>query len=112
MGTAIFPYSEKLARIVSHAETSGSPVLIVKDQGLYIMTRGLREEGGKQAVVAYAKGCDPSEGGFEWYERARNIAGGDDFGEEIPASNVAPLIREKHGLRVTFSETHLTIKAA
>lgn len=116
MGTAIFPFSNNLDRIVRHAELTGQPVMLVKDQGIYLMCRGLKAQASDNALCAYALGCDPSDksgdDGIGWYDRARAIAGGDDFAEELRAKELAPLIRQGLGLKFQLSETHLTITAA
>lgn len=115
MGTAVFPFSNNLARIISHAKVTGDPVLLVKDQGLYLMCRGLAAEEGKpNRLCAYALGCDPSDksgpDSMGWYDRAREIAGGDDFAEEISDARVlSKLISEGSGLKVEISESHLTV---
>lgn len=116
MGTAIFPFSNNLASIVSHAKVTGEPILLVHDQGLYLMTSGLRVPDGSKAVCAYALGCDPSDpsgqDGIGWYDRARDICGGDDFAEQLSAADFAGLVREGASLKIKFSETHLTMTAS
>lgn len=55
---------------------------IVKDQGVYLMPASE----GKPDVnhVIYARGLDPSKSPFdEWYNKARDGLGGDDFAENI-----------------------------
>jgi hypothetical protein len=57
-------------------------LFIVKDQGVYLMPAAE----GKPAVnhVIYARGLDPSKSPFdEWYDKARDGLGGDDFSENI-----------------------------
>lgn len=116
MGTAIFPFSNNLARIVSHAKVTREPVLLVKDQGLYLMCRGLRADDGDKALCAYALGCDPADtsgdDGIGWYDRARDIAGGDDFAEEIDGQTLSALTRDGDGLKIEFSESHLSVTTA
>lgn len=118
MGTAIFPFSNNLARIISHAKVTGEPVLLVHDQGLYLMCRGLAAaEGRPNRLCAYALGCDPSDpsgpDAMGWYDRARDIAGGDDFAEEIDdASVLSKLISEGDGLKIEMTESHLTVTTA
>lgn len=111
MGKAIFKPSAELAQIVGYAHTHHQPVLFVKDQGLYLMTRGLKADA-KTAVVAYAEGCNPKTDDFDtWWDNARAIAGGDDFGEEIEAAALAEMIKGGNGLQIRLSATHMDIRA-
>ena len=114
MGTASFPFSNNLARIISPAKITDEPVLLVKDQGLYLMAKGLRGHDGN-AICAYALGCDPKDtsgdDGIGWYDRAREIAGGDDFVEEIACFDLVALTRDEGGLSFEISATHLSVMA-
>ena len=69
-------------------------VIFVHDQGVYLMSNGkprdlikARSHNGKHVVdtsfVAYAAGCDPAKD-LNWYDVARGLVGGDDFGEVLP----------------------------
>ena len=89
--------AEDLRRIVTHALAAPShsvgyggvkgDVILVHDQGVYLMSAGqprdLISEGGVSSYVAYAEGCDPGKDSA-WWERARELVGGDDFGEHFP----------------------------
>ena len=75
-----------LARVVDHAIKTKADLLLVHDQGVYLMSGGkppdLIEPDKPSRYVAYAHGCNPSADG--WWERSRALVGGDDFGEPIP----------------------------
>ena len=58
-------------------EAPAPGLMLVHDQGVYIMSNSNEQEG---QVIAYAKGCDPKKDD-SWYEEARRLVGGDDFGE-------------------------------
>ena len=61
-------------------------VLLVHDQGVYLMSNGEPRDlikGSKQSFVAYALGCDPRTDA-DWYDTAHHLVGGDDFGECLP----------------------------
>lgn len=110
MGTATFKHSEALDRIVNHALDNGLAVLLVKDEGLYLMVETLRIADGSRALCAYAEGCDP-EADDDWYDNARDAFGGDDGVEQFPPQEIAALIRDGHSLEVSFSESHITLRA-
>jgi hypothetical protein len=70
----------------------GPSVILVKDRGLYLMSNGTpgdpadpskaKDEHFSRYVV-YAKGYNP-ETDKDWYDRAHDAVGGDDFGETLP----------------------------
>jgi hypothetical protein len=115
MKTAIFPHSEALERIVAHASKPGGLLYFVHDQGLYLMSPGLlrddNPEGQTNHLCAYAEGCDPERDG-EWWDNARAIVGGDDFGEDIDTLGIAKMMEGGAGLRFEVSETHINITSA
>lgn len=110
MGNAIFKRTPTLDRIVAHAKERREKVLLVHDQGLYLMTSSLRAEGSDSALCAFAVGCDPSKD-EDWYDEARAICGGDDFGEEVNAAEIDALLSDGGDLEVAFSPTHFTMRA-
>lgn len=112
MGTAIFEASETLRQIVYTAAAKREPLYLVHDHGLYLMVASLKDpEKPDRALCAYAKGCHPDQD-EEWWDTARSICGGDDFGEKLDGREVAPLIVQGNGLKISFSATHLSMKAA
>ncbi len=90
---------------------------LVHDQGVYLMP-GI-EDGGKAEHVIYARGCDPVKNEETWWDRSRELVGGDDFAEsvELPAEAVAAVLDgrvEKLVIRLTetsMSQTLHTTKA-
>ena len=98
--------AEDLRRIVTHALAAPShsvgyggakgDVVLVHDQGVYMMSAGqprdLTREGSNSSYVAYAEGCDPGKDPA-WWETARDLVGGDDFGQHLPwAKDIAAAI--------------------
>lgn len=95
MRVCVFKTSE-IKRCVQHAlsstkwdmgwsEESAKPaILFVHDHGVYCMSNGNPRdmEDEKSAFCAYAKGCNPKVD-EDFYEEARYLVGGDDFGETI-----------------------------
>ncbi|WP_249151222.1 DUF3085 domain-containing protein [Bradyrhizobium liaoningense] len=63
-------------------------VLLVHDQGVYLMSNGQPRDivKGQTSFCAYAQGCHPDRDA-DWYETARALVGGDDFGECLPWAN-------------------------
>jgi hypothetical protein len=64
-------------------EAPAPGLMLVHDQGVYIMSNSKEEEG---HVVAYAKGCNPERDEF-FYEESARLVGGDDFGEVVISFN-------------------------
>lgn len=61
-------------------------LLLVHDDGVYLMSNGVYGEGQTAAstgLIAYAQGCDPRKD-THWYDTARDLVGGDDFVEYLP----------------------------
>lgn len=115
MGIAIFKIDENFRRIAEHAEQHGDPIMLAKDDGLYLCTNLFVGEEEKRRLCAYADGCDPKAGSFDQvYERTRDLAGGDDFVEELGTDEVrlfARAARDGLGKAVfDISETHFSIR--
>ena len=89
--------ADDLRRLVMHALAAPShsvgyggvkgDVVLAHDQGVYLMSAGqprdLVSEGGVASYVAYAEGCDPGKDSA-WWGTARELVGGDDFGQHLP----------------------------
>lgn len=88
-------------RIVAHAKAAprhaaafdeagkpGPAVVLVKDEGIYLMSNGLPRDlasTGGRSFVAYAQGFDPTaQNRLDVWDRARDAVGGDDFAEHLP----------------------------
>ncbi len=80
-------------------EDPGPGLILVKDDGVYVMSNGEPGLPGKDDVnqVAYARGYEalPATGTMEQrmaqYDKIRDAAGGDDFAEFIPARSLTAL---------------------
>jgi len=61
-------------------------LLLVKDDGIYLMSTGIpglgKKDGGEGSHVVYARGYGKDAD----YDRIRDAAGGDDFSERLPLS--------------------------
>ena len=104
-----------LRPVIQEAIDNHCQLLLVKDDGLYFMSEdGSLSPETKRRQVAYAEGFNPAIVAFDdWYDRLREICGGDDFGEVIsPDDAVMQAVLKYHAnLRVSFTETSLTITA-
>lgn len=125
MGVCKFKTSE-VRRCVEHAlqskewrmgysEKSPQPaILFVHDDGVYCMSNGLPGDVVSEKCVfrAFAKGCDPNKD-EDFYEEARFLVGGDDFGETFVVNpewiKMCDLYEEMH-VRVNTKSMSLTFK--
>lgn len=84
MNKLVFKASET-ARVVEHAITTNGQILLVHDQGVYLMSNSepLDKVDDTKNFVVYAEGCNP-EVSAEWYDTAHSLVGGDDFCEKLP----------------------------
>lgn len=90
-----------------HGEAIGPHLLLVKDQGVYLMSGGIPHLAGERNAnkVVYAEGFDPfALNPGEVYDRARAALGGDDFAEALPRE-VLELIVEMPGPKVVIDMT-------
>lgn len=80
---ALFTFGKTAAlELIDAVLERQSPMLFVKDQGVYAMVGGEQAE---DNVVKYARGFDPTAND-NWYEKAYDTLGGDDFGFEVASA--------------------------
>jgi len=75
-------------------EVAMPSVLLVHDQGVYLMSNGEPADmiTERSRYVAYAHGCHPDTDN-NWYDTARELVGGSDFAELLPwAADISALI--------------------
>ena len=77
--------SSTLQAVINDANAHDADILLVKDEGVYLMARtGERNEKGGAVHVCYAEGLNPKTDSVDdWWERARIECGGDDFAETL-----------------------------
>ncbi len=68
----------RLATLVASLPAADSEILVVKDDGIYLMSFAQPKEG---RTVVYARGYDPRRDGDVW-DKCRIAVGGDDIGEK------------------------------
>lgn len=84
-------------------------LLLVHDQGVYLMSPGIphlekSEEQPESSWVAYAEGCNPDKQEFDdWWHTSRGLVGGDDFAEELPME-AFDVMFEVYGAQLTVVE--------
>lgn len=106
----------ELRPVLVEAKERGCRVILVKDQGVYMMSEfGERTPEGRQKILAYAIGCNPDVDPFDdWWDLAKAELGGDDFGEYFDA-DAAPfpaILESGDDLTVRATKTHLYLAAA
>lgn len=79
-------------------------VVLVHDKGVYLMSNGqprdLVDE--ESAFCAYAKRCDPTKD-TDWWEAARELVGGDDFGEYFPWANEMKKMLDNGAIQIAIN---------
>lgn len=110
-GTLTFPIDDALKAMVKQAVDLKGQVLLVKDQGVYLMSFGKTPKTNK---VVYAKGFNPTTDDFDdWYDEARRICGGDDFAERMKPDFIANAISKgAKGLKIKLTATRMTMEAS
>ncbi|EAM8408546.1 DUF3085 domain-containing protein [Salmonella enterica] len=102
--------AKDLKPVLQEARKNHCGVMLVKDNGVYIMSEtGVLTPRGRK--VAYAKGCHPDKD-ETWWETARAEVGGDDFGESIDLteSMINRILNEGKPLYITASNEAFEIE--
>jgi Protein of unknown function (DUF3085) len=90
----------------------GKPaVMLVHDDGVYLMSNGEPRDllgSSERSFVAYAKGCHPGKDA-DWYETARALVGGDDFGETLHWTGEIKAQLDKGAKQIVIQMTKLTL---
>lgn len=115
MGIARFTRKQVEVLVQFGSELNKEKFFLAKDQGLYLgITNGSHEKGDFSNCIQYAKGCDPKLNSDDWYETARSIAGGDDFGEHLDIDILVSVLRDKNwtqfNVRITANELQFLVK--
>jgi hypothetical protein len=108
MPTVQFTDLDGLTAIVAHFDQHPNAGLaFVHDQGIYLMpTRPSIPGQNRSNWVVYAKDCNPDTD-EDWWENARNLVGGDDFGEDITTAIhvIRACVKEGKGFSIKVSPT-------
>ena len=105
--------AEKFRIPYTDQDTSDKGVLLVKDEGIYLMNA---YAGGKPpnelGTVVFAESYDPTKDKDVW-ERSRQAVGGDDFGEFVPLPEIvlrAIVMRQLNKLIVDMGEESYSVE--
>lgn len=113
-GTLKWAIDDAFKAMVAQAVKNGGDVLLVKDQGVYLMSHGPKVKKGAKPnnLVCYAQGFDPEKVDFDtWYDKAHRICGGDDFGEGLPAADFAKWVAKGYvELQVKLTATSMAFE--
>ena len=105
--------AEKFRIPYTDQDTSDKGVLLVKDEGIYLMNA---YAGGKPpnelGTVVFAESYDPNKDEEVW-ERSRQAVGGDDFGEFVPLPEIvlrAIVMRQLKKLIIDMNEESYSVE--
>lgn len=111
MPTVQFTDLAGLTAIVAHFDQHPNAGLaFVHDQGIYLMPINPTIPGQNRSNwVVYAKDCNPDTD-EDWWDTARGLVGGDDFGENVtPAIHVIrACVKDGRGFSIKVAPTSLT----
>ena len=104
--------AKNVLSVVDEVKQHHAEMLLVKDEGIYILSSEGEMKEGKR-VVAYAEGYDPAifTDGGELYDACVAAVGGDDFAESLPLSAevLTALSEGQHDLQIVVTETQIRI---
>jgi hypothetical protein len=108
-GEQLVDYDDNFKAITKPVEAPA--VLLVHDQGVYLMSNGQPRDivKGESSFVAYAKGCHPDRDP-DWYDTAHALVGGDDFGETLPWARELKQLIDSGAKTVSLKFTQSTIE--
>ncbi|WP_187360853.1 DUF3085 domain-containing protein [Enterobacter asburiae] len=108
--------AQKLLPVVTVIQKNNADLLLVKDEGIYVMSSVEKVTEGCKRTVAYAEGYDPAKfpDGGELYDACVDAVGGDDFAELLPLNDdvLTALAEGKHDLLIVVTETQIRIDLA
>ncbi|MBO1552419.1 DUF3085 domain-containing protein [Yersinia pseudotuberculosis] len=105
--------AETIKPVLAEINEHHCALLLVKDQGVYVMSANGKLKNGRR-TVAYAIGivpaCLPDRG--ELYDASVVACGGDDFAEELtlPPFLMSTLMEGNHDLVVILTESHMQVE--
>ncbi|MBU9360256.1 DUF3085 domain-containing protein [Burkholderia multivorans] len=102
-----------LRPVIVEARAHACRIVLVKDQGVYMMSEKSDAPGsGSPRTIAYAVGCNPETTPFdEWWDRARDEFGGDDFAEYFGHDDAIfdRVVADGCNLEITADASHLYV---
>lgn len=86
----------------------GAGLMLVKDEGVYLMSGSYPTE--DRPPVVYAKGMNPTLNP-DYYERARDMLGGDDFADFLPIDAFGAVLTDPvTSIEVGVTETAIEVR--
>lgn len=83
---------------------------LAKDQGAYVgACGGSQDDGTFENCIFYFKGCDPQKD-EDFYDNARQMFGGDDFGEHFSADILKAFLDEAHNTKMVIKVGQTSIR--
>jgi len=104
-------HGKDLKAVLNESASRNLPVVLVKDNGVYLMVeKGRQRCGGRMKHLAYAEGCHPDLDP-EWHTLARILAGGDDFIEplSLKPTQVQDILRRDFQLAVSMTDEKVSL---
>ncbi|MCW8332016.1 DUF3085 domain-containing protein [Photobacterium sp. SDRW27] len=90
------------------SESSVASVMLVHNQGVYLMATSYLPESSPEKSIAYAQGCDPSKD-VDWYQTSRELVGADDFCQPLPPEWFERAILEEYTVvRIEVTENDIS----
>ncbi|MBU9363487.1 DUF3085 domain-containing protein [Burkholderia multivorans] len=104
-----------LRPVLIEARTRACAVVLVKDQGVYMLSeKSDAPANGQPRLIAYAVGCNPESVPFdEWWHRSHAEFGGDDFAEYLDQNDAVfdRVIDDGWNLEIQADAKHLYLDA-
>ena len=99
-----FSHSKKLREMASQA-LKGSSLVLVKDEGIYLMSRDKKNKG----LHIYARGYNPTTND-NWWDKASRVSS-DDFGETIKLTKewLNKIINNRGALTIRMSDDDIQL---
>ena len=92
--------------MIAMLEKADKEVMIVGDQGVYIMAD--THDHKKAPAICYAQGCDPDKDEEGWWDLKEATFGGDDGFETLAKDEVLKIVKaSKKTMTVSFTPTSI-----
>ena len=104
--------AKELIPVINEARKKQCSILLVKDQGVYFLSeKSDRNPDGSCKNIVFAQGCNPDVDAFnDWWNKASDELGGDDFAEHFDSQNDLFTIIVQHQYDLTVKATTKFLK--
>jgi len=97
----VFAAADVRRLILAASARKVSTILLVHDQGIYLMGQGMASG---QGPIIYARGCHPRRNPDFW-EHSRTLVGGDDFVERFSLEDIRSAMDTPSATALIFTVT-------